>query len=52
MHNTPLNRLSKICIVCERSFTWRKKWRLNLEFVKYCSKRCSSIMHKKRFERI
>ena len=52
MHNTPLNRLSKVYIVCKRPFNWRKKWRLNWEFVKYCSKRCSGLRYKKRFERI
>ncbi|XOV80102.1 MAG: DUF2256 domain-containing protein [Aestuariibacter sp.] len=31
----------KICLTCERPFTWRKKWRNNWENVKYCSKRCS-----------
>ncbi|WP_298765976.1 DUF2256 domain-containing protein [uncultured Polaribacter sp.] len=32
----------KICVVCERPFTWRKKWEKNWENVKYCSKKCSS----------
>ena len=31
----------KICPVCNKSFNWRKKWRLNWEKVKYCSKKCS-----------
>ena len=26
-----------------RSFVWRKKWRLNWERVKYCSKKCSKL---------
>ena len=52
MRNSPQNRLSKICIVCKRPFTWRKKWKLNWESVKYCSKRCSGARNKKRFERI
>ncbi|WP_082433538.1 DUF2256 domain-containing protein [Flagellimonas eckloniae] len=30
----------KICIVCERAFTWRKKWEKSWEEVKYCSERC------------
>ena len=33
---------SKICPTCKRPFVWRKKWRLNWEKVKYCSKKCSS----------
>jgi hypothetical protein len=31
---------SKICVVCERPFTWRKKWEKVWEDVKYCSDRC------------
>ncbi len=30
----------KICLVCKRSFTWRKKWEKVWDEVKYCSKRC------------
>ena len=30
----------KICVVCNRSFTWRKKWERVWDQVKYCSKRC------------
>ncbi|NCP63389.1 MAG: DUF2256 domain-containing protein [Paraglaciecola sp.] len=33
---------SKICVVCARPFTWRKKWERNWPEVKYCSKRCAS----------
>ena len=36
-----INLPKKICIICERSFSWRKKWRLNWDKVKYCSKKCS-----------
>ncbi|MDC0903473.1 DUF2256 domain-containing protein [Pelagibacteraceae bacterium] len=32
---------TKICSTCRRSFTWRKKWKLNWSNVKYCSKKCS-----------
>ena len=31
---------SKTCVVCRRSFAWRKKWSRNWEEVKYCSGRC------------
>ena len=31
---------TKICPVCERPFTWRKKWAKDWENVKYCSERC------------
>ncbi|MDA8762265.1 DUF2256 domain-containing protein [Flavobacteriaceae bacterium] len=30
----------KICITCDKPFTWRKKWKKNWENVKYCSERC------------
>ncbi|WP_133468676.1 DUF2256 domain-containing protein [Paraglaciecola marina] len=33
---------TKICVVCERPFTWRKKWQRDWLQVKYCSKRCAS----------
>ncbi|MDC1095807.1 DUF2256 domain-containing protein [Pelagibacteraceae bacterium] len=33
---------TKICSSCKRLFMWRKKWKLNWENVKYCSKKCSS----------
>ncbi|AXR06590.1 DUF2256 domain-containing protein [Salinimonas sediminis] len=32
---------SKICPVCCRPFSWRKKWAKNWPQVKYCSKRCA-----------
>ncbi|RCS27652.1 DUF2256 domain-containing protein [Polaribacter sp. WD7] len=32
---------TKICPVCKRPFSWRKKWEKNWEHVKYCSKKCS-----------
>ena len=31
----------KICPICKRIFAWRKKWKLNWESVKYCSKKCA-----------
>lgn len=30
----------KDCLVCGRSFSWRKKWRNTWPEVKYCSKLC------------
>ncbi|TWO31695.1 DUF2256 domain-containing protein [Seonamhaeicola sediminis] len=30
----------KICPICKRPFSWRKKWAKHWEFVKYCSKKC------------
>ena len=34
------NLPSKICSVCLKPFTWRKKWERDWEQVKYCSERC------------
>ena len=31
---------TKVCVVCGRSFAWRKKWEKDWENVKYCSRRC------------
>jgi hypothetical protein len=31
---------TKICPVCDRPFTWRKKWENCWDDVKYCSDRC------------
>ena len=31
---------SKICPVCRRPFSWRKKWAKDWEAVRYCSDRC------------
>ncbi|MDY0137427.1 MAG: DUF2256 domain-containing protein [Thiomicrospira sp.] len=30
----------KWCAVCQRPFTWRKKWRKDWAQVRYCSQRC------------
>ena len=39
--------LEKICPVCEKPFSWRKKWEKNWEEVKYCSERCRRNKSKK-----
>jgi hypothetical protein len=31
---------SKICLYCNRPFTWRKKWAHHWEEVLYCSEAC------------
>ncbi len=31
---------TKICIVCDKPFAWRKKWARDWEQVKFCSERC------------
>ncbi|MDC0461462.1 DUF2256 domain-containing protein [Alphaproteobacteria bacterium] len=35
----------KLCAVCKKPFTWRKKWLKEWENVIYCSQRCRR--HKK-----
>ncbi|MCF8163486.1 MAG: DUF2256 domain-containing protein [Sulfuritalea sp.] len=35
-HNLPV----KQCEACQRPYTWRKKWALNWEQVRYCSDAC------------
>ncbi|MDG2066270.1 MAG: DUF2256 domain-containing protein [SAR324 cluster bacterium] len=37
------NLPSKVCPVCKRPFTWRKKWKLVWNEVVFCSKRCKSL---------
>ncbi|MCZ4222587.1 DUF2256 domain-containing protein [Pedobacter rhodius] len=32
----------KICVVCQRPFSWRKKWKRDWDKVLYCSKKCAS----------
>jgi hypothetical protein len=34
------NLPAKICVVCKRPFTWRKKWEKVWDEVKYCSDKC------------
>jgi len=34
------NLPSKICIICNKPFTWRKKWEKVWDEVKYCSDKC------------
>ncbi len=36
----------KICIVCQRQFTWRKKWEKVWDEVKYCSDKCRMSKYK------
>ncbi|MBL0882385.1 MAG: DUF2256 domain-containing protein [Chitinophagaceae bacterium] len=31
---------TKICVTCQRPFSWRKKWEKVWEEVKYCSDKC------------
>ncbi|MCB0400411.1 MAG: DUF2256 domain-containing protein [Winogradskyella sp.] len=34
------NLPTKLCPVCQKPFSWRKKWEKDWENVKYCSERC------------
>merc|ERR1712087_327153 len=38
---------SKVCVVCERPFTWRKKWERCWDEVTTCSKRCNAERKKR-----
>jgi len=38
---------SKTCIICNRPFTWRKKWEKVWDEVKYCSQKCKKYKAKK-----
>ncbi|MBC7668550.1 MAG: DUF2256 domain-containing protein [Gemmatimonadaceae bacterium] len=33
---------TKVCVTCQRPFTWRRKWERVWEEVKYCSDKCRS----------
>ena len=37
----------KICVVCEKPYSWRKKWEKVWENVKYCSEKCRRSPQKK-----
>ena len=30
----------RICVVCDRPFSWHKKWEKDWDAVKYCSDKC------------
>ncbi|WP_082805308.1 DUF2256 domain-containing protein [Pseudomonas sp. BMS12] len=34
---------SKLCAVCGRPFSWRRKWARCWEQVRYCSQRCRCV---------
>lgn len=42
------NLPQKTCLVCQRPFTWRKKWATVWDEVKYCSERCRRERHPKK----
>ena len=42
----PSERPSKVCPVCGRPFSWRKKWERDWESVRYCSDRCRAAAKK------
>ena len=48
-HKRP-NLPEKTCIVCGRSFSWRKKWKKVWDEVKYCSDRCRNHRKTKAIE--
>jgi hypothetical protein len=38
---------TKICESCGLPFSWRKKWKMNWDEVKYCSEKCRRKKSKK-----
>ncbi len=40
MAHKKVNLPQKICPVCQRPFTWRKKWEKDWAQVIYCSEKC------------
>ncbi|MBW4966354.1 MULTISPECIES: DUF2256 domain-containing protein [unclassified Pseudoalteromonas] len=40
MAHKKLNLPHKICPVCDKPFSWRKKWQRDWDNVIYCSERC------------
>ena len=36
------NLPDKICVICNKPFSWRKKWEKVWEEVKYCRGKCRS----------
>lgn len=39
---------TKVCVVCRRPFTWRKKWARNRETVATCSDKCRDEARRER----
>ncbi|MBK9791935.1 MAG: DUF2256 domain-containing protein [Sphingobacteriales bacterium] len=40
----------KICLVCKKPFSWRKKWKNIWTEIKYCSERCRTTKKLKNHE--
>ncbi|HIB66194.1 MAG TPA: DUF2256 domain-containing protein [Phycisphaerales bacterium] len=40
----------KICLVCGRPFSYRRKWKDDWDEVKYCSQRCRNRRNQGRIE--
>ncbi|MBO6556416.1 MAG: DUF2256 domain-containing protein [Pseudomonadales bacterium] len=48
MRHKKSNLPTKVCVVCQRSFAWRKKWERDWHAVKFCSERCRRSKHASR----
>ena len=44
------NLPSKVCIICQRPFSWRKKWEKVWDEVKFCSDKCRRNKMRKNIE--
>jgi len=45
MAHKKVNLPEKTCPICERPFTWRKRWEKQWDDIKYCSERCRRKRH-------
>ena len=45
--NKKENLPSKVCGICSKPFSWRKKWEKNWDSVIYCSDRCRTTKKNK-----
>ena len=44
------NLPSKVCMICQRPFSWRKKWEKVWDEVKFCSEKCRRNKMRKNIE--
>ncbi|WP_149865431.1 DUF2256 domain-containing protein, partial [Catenovulum maritimum] len=47
MPHKKLHLDSKICPICQLSFSWRKKWERKWNDIIYCSQKCRKNKHEK-----
>jgi len=40
MAHKKVHLAEKVCLTCNRPFSWRKKWERNWDDIKFCSVKC------------